>query len=85
MRHRADTTTSSTTDNRVTNAALVVRRRDDVAYIEWPEYESLGQVIALIGRVEREFDVVFDMEDPDLWEFPEGGYRLHGMFVSDLI
>lgn len=59
------------------------------AYIEWPESEPMQNVLALIAQAERggegEYRVVFDVDDDGLWEVLAGGYRLHGIFVDQII
>lgn len=58
-------------------------------YIEFPEGEPMVNVIAMMVQAERGakgiYAVRFDPEDDDLWEVLVGGYRLHGMFMVDLM
>jgi hypothetical protein len=60
-----------------------------VCYIEWPEGEPMVNIIAMMKQAERgakgRYAVRFDPDDDDLLEVLVGGYRLHGMFVSDLL
>lgn len=64
--------------------AVVVKRADEIVYMEWPEHEPMSNVLALMQRAEVEHQVVFDVEDPNLWEYPTGGYRLWGMLKESL-
>jgi hypothetical protein len=41
-------------------------------------------VIRCIQDVERLYDVVFDVDDPDLWESLDGGYRIWGMLKETI-
>ena len=76
-------------DDWTTVELQVVFRPGKEVYIEWPQGEPMVNVIALIQSVERGtpagWKAVFDMGDPDLCETLVGGYRLHGMFVRDLL
>lgn len=58
-------------------------------YIEWSEGEPMVNIIAMMKQAERgakgAYAVRFDPDDDDLLEVVVGGYRLHGIFVSDLM
>ena len=67
----------------------IVTRPGHSIYIEWPESEPMENVLSVIHTCERaatgEWRAVFDMSDDDMLEVLVGGYRLHGMFVGDLV
>lgn len=69
----------------VTALVVIFCPRERICYVEWPTWEPMVNVIAALRDAESNLGVAFDMLDPDLWEYPEGGYRVHGLFREDLI
>lgn len=63
---------------------LVIKQAEELAYVEFPEGEPMANVLNLIRAAETQ-GVYFDLLDPDLWEYPEGGVRIHGFFKESIV
>lgn len=77
---------SGSTDLELTS---VVKPSSGSVFIEFPEGEPMENVLAAIQLMESGasglWRVVFDPDDEDMWEVLVGGYRLHGMFLRDIV
>lgn len=65
--------------------AIVVDREADKAYVEYPTDTPWSLVQRAMRWCEQDRGIVFDLSDEGLWEYPENGCRIHGMFIEELM
>lgn len=61
---------------------VTIERERDAVFIDFDRMTQTSDVLDAIKEAEQQ-GVGFDLLDPDLWEYPEWGFRIHGFFVAD--
>lgn len=69
----------------VIGVTLVVDREKELVCLDFSDGISMETVIRAIQRAEVEYDVVFDLLDPCLWEALDSGTRLYGMLKESIM